>query len=486
MKNVNWLGLIVCAVCVVASLAISIQYGLSISEVWWVALTYSGIGVAAVTWEITGPHRVAHLRREGRSVAMWACVFGLGLASIITIQYELGYLATLFEGKASVGESRAGNRASLEMERATLEGQISKAGAVRPAAAIQGDIDAVKANYRWTSSLGCTNVTAPESKELCASYGKLAAELGAATAIASAQARVRAINAELQPFAAAKVADARASYLSHLTGSSEMGARIILSIALIVFLWCGRTLAPFVYMDAKKAIAPETVSVATWSPETVAAIPAAEKSSFLPPAPLPSLLDDDFADEETGTELSAEDVLALWELDEEREKQALAALSEGRRDAKPQPEPAAEEKKKRTRFDPLAARNRQFVERFAADALLFIEGDRSRYEKAQLIWDAFLHWCAIMEIEDKPNRAQFGEIFPVILEDNGGEKVKWSEIHYVGVALKPAFAHGMAAAADAVTQSPEQPLALGERRLGSVLKDRRHLAVDSAEPMGNA
>jgi hypothetical protein len=492
MRNVNWIGLLVCGVCVVASLGISVQYGMSIAQVWWHALLYSSIGVASVIGEVLAAHRIAHLWRSGRGVAMTAYICGGILASFITIQYEMGYLADLFEGNASAGESRAGNRSSLEHERRTLEAQLEKAGIVRPVPAIEGDIAGIKAHPRWTSSRGCTDVTAPESKELCANYGKLSGEMGTAMAIKQVHSRVRDINAELHGLSGAKVADARASYMAQLTGTTEMGARVTLTVLIIVFLWWGRTFAPFVFVDPPAAekpqtpIAPEKPIEARTAPEAVAAPDVAAEVAFLPPSS--ALVDESYDSDDEG--MTAEEVQALWEIEQERE--AIAALS-GKKETLPDNTwrkgalpPTAEEVLLTAGLDasdPTYVFDRNQIDRFAASYLSFRPGDRNACESVKLVWDAFQQWCTDMEIGEnqRMNRQRFAKVFPVLLAENGGGRAKRSEMFYFGVVINPAPAHRLATATalplPLMEDFPMGAPVNGERRLGGALVDRMGLVA---------
>lgn len=484
MRNINWLGLPVAIICSAVSLGLIADYALGASDNPWRVVAYGAVGVAAVLWECTGLHRADHLRRTGRIGASGICYAGLALAILITVSYEIGSLAELMESKASIGESKAGERASLEAERAILMGQAKKAGDVRPVAAIQGDIDAIKAHPRWTSTGGCSNVTAPESKELCTSYGRLAAEVGAATAIAAATARIVELNRTLQPLAASKIADARASYLSKLSGLPEIDSRIAVSLLVIVFLLFGRVAGGYVFMDARRAetaeiaIASTSLTEARTAANRVAATQAALNPVLMPP--LASLADED-DDFEEGA--SPEEIEALWDM--EQEAAAVAALNAGKIEPLPvKPEPAP--------LNPVQVARRELVLRFASDCLIFHrsrEGDeKPPRESAKLVWEGFELWCEDMEIGDKLTRAAFGTSFGLILEDNGGKHHKSSEIYYVGVTMKPSFAHRLAKRAEAITEGTEEALpvvTVGEPRLGGRIRDRRALAIET-EAAGTA
>lgn len=478
MRNVNYFGLAVAVICSAVSLGLIIDYAMGASDSPWRVAAYAAVGVAALVWENTGLHRGDHLKREKRYGAAFLCYAGLAMAILITVSYEIGSLAELMESKASIGESKAGERAALESERAILMGQAKKAGDVRPVAAIQGDIDAIKAHPRWTSSGGCTNVTAPESKELCGSYGRLAAEVGAATAIAAASARIVDLNGKLQPLAASKIADARASYLSKLSGMPEIDSRIAVSLLVIAFLLFGRVAGGYVFMDSRGNAEKATIAVAATeartATEAATATIAATKTEILPPLPLLEDAEYDFDDGKT-----PEEIEALWDM--EQEQAAVAALNAGQPVAAPiitKPEPAP--------LNPVQVARREVVKRYCDDCLTFhrqpnSETGRPYRETSKLVWEGFEIWLDEVEIGEEWTRAAFGLAFGPILEDNGGRSLKSSEIYYEGVTMKPSHAHRVGKRADLIANGAEVALPVVNdqpNRLGSVLRDRRRIAID--------
>jgi hypothetical protein len=274
MRNINPFGILIVAVGVLASYSISIYQGLQFSESLWIAGIYALIGAAAVTWEMIGWHRCAHLLREERHTAFAANVAGLALASVVTILlFELAFLATALEGMASRNTVTMDNRAALTAERASLQASIRKGGAVRGLAAIDSEIAGIKLHPRWASTHGCTPewITAKASRALCEQYSAAVQERGQALSTRSAQQRIREISKQLTPLGDVGAADARALYLSRIFGTSEQTARMLVGFGVIAFLFFCRAIAPFVMWDAKtdaSAKPSQALSVATHSKAT--------------------------------------------------------------------------------------------------------------------------------------------------------------------------------------------------------------------------
>lgn len=505
MRNVNWLGLIVCGVGVAVSLAFAVKYGLSLSSDPFIALAYSSIGVAAVLWEVVGWHRAAHLYRIARPWAARLCIVGLVLATVITIQYELGFLAALFEGKASIGAADSSERAAKEAERSNLLAQIQKAGVVRPAEAIRGDLAGMRAlqsqadqarrdGEAEAADKGCGDrckahrsaYTALSTKLASSPVDKLEAELGVAVGVERAQARVTALNAELRPLAAAGVADARASYMHIAFGISETGARLTLSLLIILFLIACRSWSPFTFMDPP---APASVAVIDRGkvhapPPVLERQPAAE---LFPPdgaieasSPPPDVPDADFIESDMHPEAPEEAEEPPFDLDE---LEMLAEFAAGRGEAA---SPAEEAIEAEPLPEPLSAseeRARNLVQRFILDCCIVHGDNHSEREKAKVMETAFRQWQADHEIVEIVNGNDFGKTLTAILGELGGGKIHSDGKKYVGIKLKPMITHRLSLNAPAAAETPQ----LGA--LGANGKARR-LAIANGDlsglPQGNA
>jgi len=254
MRNINPFGILIVVVGVVASFGISIYQGLQFSDAAWKAGIWAAMGAAAVTWEMIGWHRCAHLWRERRRLAFLMNVAGLVLASTVTILlFELAFLAGTLEGIAAKNEITIEARAALMAERASLQSSITKGGAVRGLAAIDSDITGIKLHPRWASTHGCTPewITAKLSRELCERYAEAVAERGQAVATQGAQARIREITVQIKPLGDVGAADARALYISKLFGTSQQTARMIVGLGVIAFLFFCRAVAPFTMWDGR-------------------------------------------------------------------------------------------------------------------------------------------------------------------------------------------------------------------------------------------
>lgn len=471
MRNVNWPGLAICALCVAVSLCYAVVGGLEMASTIWQSVAYSMLAIGSVSWEVLGLHRTAHLYRAGRYLAMTLCAVVLAFACAVSVSYELQYLATFQEAHVSIGASKTGNRASLEAERGRLQATIDKAGPQRAVAAVDGDLAGVKGHPRWLMSKACTNVTAPESEALCQRYGGLMAERGTAADVAAAQARIHEINAALQPLAEAGVADARSDYLSRWTGMSAGDARAALALVFIIFIHMGSMWGPFCFADPRGGAplqdplpSPLSRSPVVWNVTT-------PQMAVMPPL---GLLDEPGQQED---DYDADAVEALWELEQERE--LLAALDAGRIQPAPPAEPVVP-------LDPKMRRAHDIIRMFVADCCSIYPGESDTYERANLAYDCFGVWQAGFgrRFEGQPvemlDNTTFGQALKAILEEmGGGKKATKHGNAYWGMKLRPSVVQKATEEAKPVAEVKDQP-----RRLGGIAQDRR--LMDDAPMAGTA
>lgn len=499
MRKIFTVGGAICAICVAASLAISVYYAQSIASNEFEAVIYSGVGIAAVLWEVSGLHRASELYAAGRRMAAGACMVGLAFAIVITVQYDLGFIASLFEGKASIGEAKAGERATLEAERRRLESQITKAGLARPRAAIEGELSraetlaaaANRADLAYKGHLkaiedeagrgGCGE-TCGELKKLTPQFfqakqdaegardagpnvGLLRQELGVAVGVEAATARIAEINASLKPLSESKVGDARSSYLSLIAGISDFSARVFIAGLFIVFLLCGRVFAPWVFLDRRK---PEIAAVAGGPVFVNTATAGAGQAPAAQSEPSEMEIFGPAYDEHDGDEIDKG--LSLEEIDrlfDDYNAKAGGDISESMRAPSAPVLPEADEDL------PLAeASVRRIVQRFVDECLVIVipqDGEDMPREGAQTMQDAFSLWVEESEITEKINKMAFGKHMTAILEANGGKRVKSNSWFYVGVQIKPAHAHRMAQKlGNAGEETEKDGKAVPVRRLGTL------------------
>jgi hypothetical protein len=442
MRNINPFGLLIVAVGVAASYCISIYQGLQMSPVMWIACIYALIGAAAVTWEMIGWHRAAHLLRERRGLAFIMNIAGLALASCVTVLlFELAFLATALESVASKNAVTVNNRSALEMERANLQASIGKGGAVRGVAAIDADIAGIKTHPRWATTHSCDPdwTTAKDSRALCSRYAAAIAERGLAESSDTAQLRIREISAALTPLGAVGAADARALYISRITGSSEQTARIMVGFLVILFLYFSRAIGGFVFADPRSAeepiprgleLRPTPVGEKPLQPpagNVVAFRPVEHTAPQIAPVPVGRPVGRRETHDEMRRRLEFE---ALAELEA-----SLNELDEKQRNF-------VREKIVPVRTAPTVEMDvvEQQIHEFSASCLV---PDAGHHEASTVLRNAYVVWCEDNEREILADLRVFGIVMTAIIgaAPYYGAKEKSKRVVYVGVRIKPTTAH---------------------------------------------
>jgi hypothetical protein len=481
-QNINWVGALFWLVTIVTSGAAIVLYSVGTTPDFAEQLVIAATGLAALAFECVALHRIAHNWRVGRGWASAICVFILPFAILITLSYELGFLARIFETSASVGESHASARHTLERERKRLEAQVEKAGVPRPVAAIEGDLAGVKANPRWVSSRQCSDITAPESKGLCAEYGRYSAELGAATAIAGATARITEITGQLNGYATAGVADARAAYLSR-AGLPELDSRFAVAALSMVFLMCYRVGGGYVFADrwgrgegGPPAVASPVVAEMSQNSNAPEKATEARTAEFAPPLPetaaqLPSpALPDALASmgEDEGTDLTPDEIDRLYA--ESQAEPLVEAMNLNRAERVEAPEADL------SSLSDADLKRREIVLRFSRDCLTFLGPDSDEFEEGTLLWNAYETWAKDMEVREMTTQQAFGRAFNGYMRERSERgRAKSSNTRYYGVKINPLHTHRMTFGSTPVEDfTNDQP-----RRLGSMLRDNLSLAAES-------
>ncbi|KUO56046.1 MAG: hypothetical protein APF80_12465 [Alphaproteobacteria bacterium BRH_c36] len=106
----------------------------------------------------------------------------------------------IMEQRSGVKSERVAQQetfASLSTQAADSRKRISDFGFVRPADAIEAELEAQQQQRRWDRTKGCTDATANESREFCTAYHQLKAELAQAEALKREREILEALAARL-------------------------------------------------------------------------------------------------------------------------------------------------------------------------------------------------------------------------------------------------------------------------------------------------
>lgn len=130
---------------------------------------------------------------------------------------------------------------SLESQRAALPGH-------RPSAIVNEEIERHRQNRRWATTKACTDATENQSRDYCAAYFVLRAELAAGKEAARLIHDIAALQAEaerLRQSGAGQDGDPQVSLLSRLSGQEPEAIRLTLIVAVALLVEIGASLGLF-------------------------------------------------------------------------------------------------------------------------------------------------------------------------------------------------------------------------------------------------
>jgi hypothetical protein len=226
----------------------------------------------------------------------------------------------------------------------------------RPAATVQGEIEALKSQRLWTTTNGCTDATRPQSRNFCQSYHGLTAEMASGQQAEVLEARIAEIQGKLGKTDATTVmgeADPQATVLANLSGLSVDQVQMAMTIFIALLLEVGSGFGMYIAFsqwrlyDREAPAAPQmatvqsTAAAAVAAPQQAVAIKkprlGANDNRSLPPAKLLVPETDvqrfykesvDSQDGHTVSATSLYEAYCLW--CEERQKEPLALPTFGR------------------------------------------------------------------------------------------------------------------------------------------------------------
>ena len=173
-----------------------------------------------------------------------AFAFFAGFSLLSAIGFAADNRATLVQERDDLSSAyiRVHNmREHAELQRKALPAH--RAGAI-----VSEEIARHRQNRRWASTKGCTDATETLSRDYCAAFFKLRAELAAAQEAERLAGEIKALEAELSRLradGAGQDSDPQVSLLSRMTGEDKDAVRLALIIAVALLVEIGASLGLF-------------------------------------------------------------------------------------------------------------------------------------------------------------------------------------------------------------------------------------------------
>jgi hypothetical protein len=242
-------GVLAALILLCVSAAMNWQFGYSLGKTEFDSHIFGAASIAADCMKALMPFFIfAAYRNKNWSqaiggTALWAVCIVYAMTS------ALGFSALNRSDTAGTRAVKAEKYQDHRTELSRITQKQAELGKHRPIGAIQGEIDALKQNYRWMTSDGCTNATIDESRELCKSYYKLKAELDIAKKNKAYQESADVLRtkvAALQKSGVVKEADPQASIISTIFGLDIERVELAMTILVMLLVELGSSLGLYV------------------------------------------------------------------------------------------------------------------------------------------------------------------------------------------------------------------------------------------------
>lgn len=348
-------GIMAAGVLLAVSAAMNWRFGYSLGRTEFDGLIYGSASVAADCLKALIPFFLFAAVRN----RMWSQAAAAALVGVVVTVYSL----TSALGHAALNRfDTTGNRMVEAQTYKDLRGDLKRAQDQlswipqhRPAAAVQGEIEALKNQRAWNSTNGCTDATRPQSRAFCQTYHGLTAEMASGHQAEALELRISEIQAKLGKTDAMTVmgeADPQAAVLSKLSGVSIDQVQMAMTIFIALLLEIGSAFGMYIAFsqwrlyDQVAPAAPNMATVQSTAAAAVAATPAvavkkprfgANDNRSLPPTKLLVPETDvqrfykesvDSQDGHTVSATSLYEAYCVW--CEERQKEPLALPTFGR------------------------------------------------------------------------------------------------------------------------------------------------------------
>ncbi len=194
------------------------------------------------------PFFIAWSWQARRTVAAFAGSLAFTFFGVFSFLSAIGFAA---DNRGVLVEARDNINAAyqrIQHEIGNAQARLTGLPVHRPAAVVREELEGRKQNLRWRSTKGCTDATESQSREFCAGYFALRAELAAGQEADRLSGSITALQAEadkLHKSGAGQDRDPQVSLLSRIFGQAPEPVRLALTIATALLVEIGASLGLF-------------------------------------------------------------------------------------------------------------------------------------------------------------------------------------------------------------------------------------------------
>jgi hypothetical protein len=331
------------------------RFGYSLGRTELDGMIYGSASVAADCLKALIPFFLfAAIRNRMWSQAAAAAVVG-AVVTAYSLTSALGHAALNRFDTTGHRMVEAQTYKDLRSDLKRAQDQLSWIPQHRPAATVQGEIEALKNQRAWSFTKACSDVTGRQGRDFCQKYHGLNAEMASGQQAEALEARIAEIQSKLGKTDAMTVmgeADPQAAVLAKISGVSVEQVQMAMTIFIALLLEVGSAFGMYIAFsqwrlyDREAPAAPKMAEVQSTAAAAVAATPAvavrkprfgANDNRSLPPSKLLVPETDvqrfykesvDSQDGHTVSATSLYEAYCVW--CEERQKEPLALPTFGR------------------------------------------------------------------------------------------------------------------------------------------------------------
>lgn len=281
------LGVLAAGVLILVSATMNWRFGISLGRTEMDGQIYGAASAAADCFKALIPFFLfAAVKNK-----MWSQALAAAILGVVVTAYSL----TSSLGHAALNRfDTAGNRAAeaqaykdLRADLKRAQDQLSWVPQHRPAAAVAGELEAMKSQRAWTSTKGCTDATIKSSRNFCQSFFGLTAEMESGKQAEQLESRIREIQGKLEKTDSLSVmgqADPQAAVLAKISGLEMEQVQMAMTMFIALLLEVGSMFGMYVAFSQWRLydrVAPSAPSMATMETGTAAAAVAAPEAVAL-------------------------------------------------------------------------------------------------------------------------------------------------------------------------------------------------------------
>ncbi|WP_291171670.1 primase-like DNA-binding domain-containing protein [Hyphomicrobium sp.] len=273
-------GVLAAGVLIAVSAAMNWRFGFSLGRTELDGQIYGAASVAADCLKALIPFFLfAAIRNRMWSQAAAAAVVGV-VVTAYSLTSALGHAALNRFDTAGHRMVEAQSYKDLRGDLKRAQDQLSWIPQHRPAATVQGEIEALKNQRAWSFTKACSEVTGRQGRDFCQKYHGLNAEMASGHQAEALEARIAGIQSKLGKADATTVmgeADPQAAVLAKLAGVSVDQVQMAMTIFIALLLEVGSAFGMYIAFsqwrlyDREAPAAPKMSTVQSTASAAVAA-----------------------------------------------------------------------------------------------------------------------------------------------------------------------------------------------------------------------